>query len=128
MSTTELSDTGRLSNTFVYHVNPQIHSKSHLEESAFNQTGPDVTLATNAVSSLTIFPQMPQDQESPDLVSIGSESLLGATALHDGSSSTNATTSTRHFWKSSVSASSQNTNTARKMSHSYCTGPSHMYL
>ena len=128
MSTTELSDTGRLSNTFVYHVNPQIPSKSHLEESAFNQTGPDVTLATNAVSSLTIFPQMPQDQESPDLVSIGSESLLGATALHDGSSSTTATTSTRHFWKSSVSASSQNTNTARKMSHSYCNGPSHMYL
>ena len=131
MSTTELSDTGRLSNTFVYHVNPQIHSKSHLEESAFNnQTGPDVTLATNAVSSLTIFPQMPPDQESPDLVSIGSEPLLGATALHDGSSSTTTTTTSnsRHFWKSSVSASSQNSNTARKMSHSYCTGPSHMYL
>ena len=114
MSTTELDDSRRLSSTLVYHVNP-LHHKTQ-EDLLFNQTGPDVTLATNAVSSLNIYhPHLSQEQESPDLVTIGSETL-GATALYDGT--------LRQFWKN---PSSQNPS-VRKMSHSYCTGPSHMYL
>ena len=112
MSTTELDDSRRLSvsKTILYHVNPlQVH-KTQEDSLYHHQTGPDVTLATNAVSSLNILPtNLGQEQESPDLVSIGSEPPIGATSTT--------------YW-----SSAQNHPNLPKMSHSYCQGPSHMYL
>ena len=81
-----------------------------------SRTGPDVTLATNAVSNLTLQQHTfhlssslkHSGQESPDLVSTGVE-VEGATATRMYDSS----------WKSP---------TQQRMSQSYCTGPSQMYL
>ena len=80
------------------------------------RTGPDVTLATNAVSTLTLqqnsfHPSSAvknSGQESPDLVNTG-ELVEGATATGIYNSS----------WKTSPQ---------QRMSQSYSTGPSHMYL
>jgi len=79
------------------------------------RTGPDVTLATNAVSTLTLqqhsfHPSSAvknSGQESPDLVNTG-ELVEGATGIYNSSS-----------WKTSPQ---------QRMSQSYSTGPSHMYL
>jgi hypothetical protein len=81
------------------------------------RTGPDVTLATNAVSTLTLqqhsfHPSSAlknSGQESPDLVNTG-ELVEGATATGIYNSSS---------WKTSPQ---------QRMSQSYSTGPSHMYL
>ena len=81
------------------------------------RTGPDVTLATNAVSTLTLqqYSFHPSSavnnsgQESPDLVNTG-ELVEGATATGIYNSSS---------WKTSPQ---------QRMSQSYSTGPSHMYL
>ena len=84
MSTTELDDSRRLSvsNTVLYHVSLlHQHQRTAQEDSLYyHQTGPDVTLATNAVSSLNILQSnlgQAEQQESPDLVSIGSEPPIG---------------------------------------------------
>jgi len=104
MSTTELDDSRRLS---VYHVSHLQHQKATQEDSLYyHQTGPDVTLATNAVSSLNI---------------IQSSTNLGGEGLEPESPDLVGATSTT-YW-----TSAQNPNLP-KMSHSYCQGPSHMYL
>ena len=108
MSATELDDSRRLSvsKTIVYHVNPlQVH-KTQEDSLYHHQTGPDVTLATNAVSSLNI---------------IQSSTNLGGEGLEPESPDLVGATSTT-YW-----TSAQNPNLP-KMSHSYCQGPSHMYL
>ena len=94
------------------------------EFSGSPRTGPDVTLETNAVSTLTLQQQnqtfnpslssssvmkTESGQESPDLVNTNNELVEGATApaMYDS------------MWKTSPQ---------QRMSQSYCTGPSHMYL
>lgn len=70
------------------------------EYSNSNLNGPDVTLATNAVSTLTLQslgkPSQAEQQESPDLV-IHNEMVEGATALFHHHEITEG-----ELWKSSV--------------------------
>ena len=142
MSTSEFEEgrNRRLSARIFYHPN-QITGQACRPDCA----GPDVTnvaAATNATASVNLScmqPTISNDQESPDLVASG---LLveGATALYSTApaaaplllstptSSTLATTSAtttsvmNENWKSSSPSQPP------RLSHSYCTGPSHMYL
>ena len=132
MSTSEFEEgrNRRLSARIFYHPNQVARSDC---------AGPDVTnvaaAATNSTTSMNmtcIQPAISNDQESPDLVASGMMVLEGATALFTQaptpapmlssvpSTSTSATTTEN--WKSSSPSQPP------RLSHSYCTGPSHMYL
>ena len=98
-----------------------------------SRPGPDVTLATNAMSTLALQQQQQHQQqhhntfhpspivknsgqESPDLVNTSELLVEGATA-----------TGIYHE-PPSTSVSAWKTSPQQRMSQSYCTGPSHMYL
>ena len=85
-------------------------------------TGPDVTLATNAVSVMSLqYPVVSTSEaESPDLVVAASSSSSPGDHVIEG-----ATTALHEslVWKIPPPPPTQ-----QRMSHSYCTGPSHMYL
>lgn len=83
--------------------------------------GPDVTLASNALSTLSL---QSHEQDSPDVVTIGETGVT--TVFSRGGAG-------RHQWKLPHAAAhhqqgQQHQKAITRMPHSYCTGPSHMYL
>ena len=118
MSSSDFDDRSRLCSRMFYQP-PNARSTLALADfSGSLRTGPDVTLATSSNFAARV-PQQHSGQESPDLVSAAIpgpvEMVEGATALCEPPA-----------WSPSATTSSMLS--IPRMSHSYCTGSSHMYL
>ena len=130
MSTSEFEEgkNRRLSSRIVYHntnqstrVQPEFMDRPDVTNVAATSMSKSLNLSCIATSS-------ENNQESPDLVVNSSGMGImegGATALF--TTTTPSTPSSLDTWQSKATDSPQQPPLPR-LSHSYCTGPSHMYL